>query len=91
MTDPERIAELFGVPVRFLPPSLTVPSEIRTDSLAVSGAWVSPRWWSADPNPFPEFTFWPAIDRAEAFATLARERVTDAVHVLRHGLPEEDW
>ncbi|HEY1119900.1 MAG TPA: hypothetical protein VGE43_19450 [Acidimicrobiales bacterium] len=90
MTDPERIAELFDVPVRFLPPSLTVSSSIRTDSPAVSGAWLQPRWARPDPNPFPRFTFWPGIDRAQEIATVARERVVAAVGVLRHGLPEED-
>lgn len=80
----EEVARKYGAVV-------TVPSSVRTDSLAVSGFISPPAWERPDRNPFPRFTFWPAIDRAQALAGLARERITDAVHVLRHGLPEEDW
>lgn len=82
---PGQAAAMFDVPERFM------PSSISTASPAASGIYRAPRWMFPDPNPFPRFTFWPAIDRAQEIATVARERVVAAVGVLRHGLPEEDW
>lgn len=72
-------------PVYKLGPSITVTSEMLHD--AGYRLWELP-----NRNPMPRLTPFPRVARLQRQVRFARERVEEAWHVLRHGLPEiEDW
>lgn len=51
-------------------------------------------WEFPDRNPFPSYAWWPWIDRALWLRTHgrqeARDRLTEAWSVLRHGIPDRN-